>query len=362
MLSFLVFVFILGLLVFVHELGHFLAAKRLGVRVEEFGFGYPPRIWQKKIGETVYSINAVPLGGFVKMTGVDDFVSKDPKAFTNKSLWKRAIILSFSILANFFLAVLVFSLVFSLGVPEPVRVTTEDVVAGSPAESAGLQKDDLILAVNEVEIKDGGGLVNEVKQHLGETVALRIKRGEEVFGLEIIPRQEYPEGEGPLGIGIKTHFEKKSYPLWQAPIIGITESLKLTGMMLQGLRQMFADLILRQIIPKDVAGPVGIAQLTGEAVSFGGLAVLQFIGFLSLNLALVNLLPLPALDGGRLLFVLIEGVSGRKVYPRVQGQIHTAGFVFLIILMVLVTVQDLNRLLAGRTLLGIIKERLPFFP
>lgn len=358
MVSFLLFLFILGLLVFVHELGHFLAAKKLGVGVEEFGFGYPPRIWQTKIGETIYSINTIPFGGFVKMIGVDDFFSKDRRAFTNKPPWSQAAILFSSIFANFLLAVLVFSLIFSLGVPEPVRVAIEDVIIGSPAATIGLQKGDLVLAVNNVEIKDGGSLTNEVKQHLGETILLRIKRGETILALETVPRREYPADQGPLGIAIKTHFEKKSYPLWKAPIIGITESFNLTRAMISGLRKMFADLILRRIVPRDVAGPIGIAQLTGEAVSFGSLAVLQLIGFLSLNLALVNLLPLPALDGGRLLFVLIEAVSGRRVYPRAQKQIHSLGFVFLIILMVLVTAQDFNRLLAGRTVWGLIKGTL----
>jgi regulator of sigma E protease len=358
MVSFLLFIFILGLLVFVHELGHFLAAKKLGVGVEEFGFGYPPRLRQTKIGETTYSINIIPFGGFVKMIGVDDFLSKDKRAFTNKPPWSQAAILFSSIGANFLLAVLVFSLVFRLGVLEPVRVTIEDVLVGSPAATAGFQKGDLVLAVNGVEIKDGGSLVSEVRQHLGETILLGIKRGETTLALEIVPRREYPADQGPLGIAIKTHFEKKSYPLWKAPIVGITESFKLTRVMIEGLRKMFADLILRRVVPKDIAGPVGIAQLTGEAVSFGSLAVLQLIGFLSLNLALVNLLPLPALDGGRLLFVLIEAVFGRRVYPRAQKQIHTLGFVFLIILMVLVTAQDFHRLLAGRTVWGFLRGAL----
>lgn len=355
MLGVLIFIFILGLLVFVHELGHFLAAKKLGVRVEEFGFGYPPRIWGKKVGETIYSINAIPLGGFVKMTGIDDFVSKDPKSFTNKSPLKRFFILFSAIFANFLLAVLVFSIIFRIGVPEPVKVAIEGVVASSPAETAGLQKGDIVLAVDGFEVKDGAGLVGHIQERLGESVLLTIQRAEETLTLEITPREKYPDNQGPLGVMIKTHFEKKSYPLWQAPIIGITESLKLTWLMLGGLKKMFLDLILRRVVPTDVAGPIGIAQLTGEAVSFGALAVLQFVGFLSLNLALINLLPLPALDGGRLLFVLTEGISGRRVYPKVMRQIHTLGFVFLMILMVLVTIQDVNRVLAGRTILDIIK-------
>lgn len=358
MLGVLIFIFILGLLIFVHEFGHFLAAKKLGVRVEEFGFGYPPRIWKKKVGETIYSINIIPLGGFVKMTGIDDFVSKDPKSFTSKSPLKRFLILFSAIFANFLLAVLVFSIIFNIGVPEPVKVAVEEIVSFSPAETAGLQKGDIVLAVDGFGVKDGAGLVGRIQERLSESVLLTIQRAEETLTLEIAPREEYPEGQGPLGIVIKTHFEKKSYPLWQAPLVGIAESLKLTLLMLGGLKKMFLDLVLRRIVPADVAGPIGIAQLTGEAVSFGGLAVLQFVGFLSLNLALINLLPLPALDGGRLLFVLIEGVSGRRVYPKVRRQIHTLGFVFLMILMVLVTIQDVNRVLAERTVFDIMKSTL----
>lgn len=353
--SLLVFIFVLGLLIFVHELGHFWAAKKMGVRVEEFGFGYPPRVWGKRLGETIYSINAIPLGGFVKITGIDDFVSKDPKSFASKPALKKAFILFSSIFANFLLAALLFSIIFTIGVPEPVKVSIENIVASSPAEIAGLEKEDIILAVDVLEVEDGVSLIGYVKKHLGEKVVLTVQRAEEVLTLEVTPREKYPEDQGPLGVVIKTHFEKKSYPFWQAPIVGITESLNLTGLMLKGLKQMMVDLIFKRIVPKDVAGPVGIAQLTSEAVSFGSLAVLQFVGFLSLNLALVNLLPLPALDGGRLLFVFIEGVLRRKVNPKLQKQIHTLGFVFLLILMVLVTIQDFNRVLAGRTVLSIIR-------
>ena len=331
----------------------------MGVGVEEFGFGYPPRIWGKRFGETIYSINAIPFGGFVKITGIDDFVSKDPSSFASKSSLKKAFILFSSILANFLLAVLIFSIIFSIGVPEPVKVTIEGLTPSSPAEVAGIREGDVILAVDEVEVKDGASLVGLIKKQLGEKVVLTIQRGEETLSLEMVPRKEFPKDQGPLGVVIKTHFEKKSYPFWQAPFVGIVESLNLTWMMLGGLKQMFVNLIFKGIVPKDVAGPVGIAQLTSEAVSFGFLAVFQFTGFLSLNLALINLLPLPALDGGRLLFVFFEGISGRKVYPKLQRQIHTLGFVFLIILMILVTIQDFNRILAGRTVFGIIRSVFP---
>lgn len=358
MVSLLVFVFILGLLIFVHEFGHFLAAKKSGVRVEEFGFGYPPRVWGKRFGETVYSINAVPLGGFVKITGIDEFKSKDPKSFASKSPLKKSFILFSSILANFLLAVLIFSIIFTVGVPLPVKVTVEGLVPTSPAEVAGLKEGDVILEVDELEIKDGASLVDYIKKHPKEVV-LTVKRGDEVLKFQLTPRQEYPNDQGPLGVMIKTHFEKKSYPWFQAPIVGISESLNLTWAMLGGLKKMFLDLIFKRVVPKDVAGPIGIAQLTSEAVGFGTLAVFQFIGFLSLNLALVNLLPLPALDGGRLLFVFVEGITRGKVNPRLQKQIHTLGFAFLIILMILVTIQDFNRILGGRAVLDIVKTIFP---
>jgi regulator of sigma E protease len=359
LLTAVVFVFILGILIFVHELGHFLAAKKVGVRVEEFGFGYPPRVWGKRCGETLYSINAVPFGGFVKLTGEDETESLDPRSFASKTFFERGLVLISSILANFFLAVLIFSAVFTIGVPAPVRVTIEEVVPGSPAEAVGLQKEDIVSAFNKEEIKDGPTLVALTKEHLGEEISLTVLRGEEELKLEVVPRSEFPKDQGPLGVVIRTHLEKKSYPIWQAPFVGIAEALNLTWLMLKGLSAMIFDLIFKRIIPKDIAGPVGIAQLTGEAVRFGALPVFQLIGLLSLNLALVNLLPLPALDGGRLLFVSLEAITGRKPRPKVQKWVHTAGFALLVILMILITIQDINRILTATSFSDSIRGILP---
>jgi regulator of sigma E protease len=359
LLTAVVFVFILGLLIFVHEFGHFLAAKRIGIRVEEFGFGYPPRIWGKRHGETLYSINAIPFGGFVKLTGVDEVESSDPRSFASKTSFERCLVLISSILANFFLAVLIFSAIFTVGIPTPVRVAIEEVVSGSPAESAGLKKGDIVLALNEEKIEDGLTFVALTKEHLGEEIVLTVLRGEEKFKLKAVPRKEYPSNQGPFGVVIRTHFEKISYPIWQAPFVGILEALKLTWLMLQGLSAMVFNLIFKGIVPKDIAGPVGIAQLTGETVRLGVLPVFQLIGLLSLNLALVNLFPLPALDGGRLLFICLEAVTGRRPRAKIQKWVNAAGFAFLVILMLLITLQDINRILTETSFLGGIKALVP---
>lgn len=354
-----VFISVLGLLILVHEAGHFISAKRVGIRVEEFGFGLPPRVWRKKIGETIYSFNLLPIGGFVKLTGEDEVESDDPASFASKSSAQKGLVLASGVLLNFLLAVLIFSVIFTIGVPTPVRVTIEDIAPQSPAETVGLKKGDRVLAIDEVLVSYGLTLVSYIKKHLGESIVLKILRGEETFELKVVPRSKFPKDQGPLGVVIRTHFEKKSYPVWQAPFVGTGEALGLTWMMLRGLSTMFWDLVLRGIVPKDVAGPVGVAQLTGEAMSFGKLAVFQLLGFLSLNLALINALPFPALDGGRLLFVGFEAVTGKRAHPKFQKWVHTVGLAFLLILIVLVTIQDVSRILTAQSFFDSVKAALP---
>lgn len=358
MCSILALVFDFVLLILTHELGHFLSAKRLGVGVKEFGLGYPPRILGKKIGKTVYSLNLIPFGGFVKIEGIDD-QSFSPSSFLCRSWGEKTIILLSSIFANFFLAVLIFSLIFSLGVHQPCRVTIEGVAPNSPAELAGLREGDVVWKVEGKEIKDGESLLIIIRRNLGKRVDFQVKRGSTVLQFFLVPRREFPEGEGPVGILIRTHFEKKRYPIWQAPFVGLRESISLTWAMVLGLKRMLFNLLFRKIVPRDIAGPVGIANLAKEAASFGFLANLQFLGFLSLNLALVNLLPFPPLDGGRAFFVFLEGISGRRLSPAFQERIQRIGFVFLLILMVLVTIQDLHRLIIRKNAFSLFSSGFP---
>ncbi len=364
-----VFFVILSVLILIHEVGHFLSAKKLGIKVEEFGFGLPPRIWGKKIGETVYSLNWLPIGGFVKLFGEEwgeegEKKRKKPskrlekKAFYARSVWQKSLILLSGVGMNFLLAVVIISYLFTRGVMVPVdRVHIEKVLADSPAAAVGLQDKDIIKKMvipkivegekitnfNIVEIKNGETLIKTTKEHLGEQIILIVERDGQELGINITPRRDYPADEGPMGIVI-SNYEEKRYPFWQAPILGTKESIVMSYELAKGIAKTLWKLVTFQPVAKDVAGPVGIAQMTSQAVQSGYMAVLQLLGLLSLNLAIVNALPFPALDGGRLVFVVIEGITGRKIRTHWERYIHQAGMVVLLLLMLLVTVNDLLRI------------------
>lgn len=380
----LVFLILLSILVLVHEIGHFVAAKKLGIKVEEFGFGLPPRMFGFKKGETVYSINWLPIGGFVKLygeEGEDDIEASKVKtpvgpqdlkrAFYNRPVWQRSVVLIAGVSMNFLLALFVISFLFTQGVMVPTdRVHIEKLVQGSPADDVGLKIKDTIKKfrvknqkgiVEEIEIKSGEKLIKTTKDHLGEDVELLISRsakegsctsalractlvdGTIEFVVNLKPRKDYPKDQGPMGVVISTYEEKK-YPFWQAPYLGLKESVNLSYQLVKGIAITVWKLISFQPVAKDVAGPIGIAQMTGEAIKFGESAVLELLGLLSLNLAIVNILPFPALDGGRLLFVLIEGITGKRIRTHWERYVHQAGMIILITLMVLVTLNDLVRI------------------
>lgn len=273
-------------------------------------------------------------------------------AFFSKPKWQRAIVLTSGVAMNFLLAVLIISYVFTQGVMVAgEKVLVKEVIAGSPAAMANLKIGDAILKINGQTIKTPEELTSETKQHLSEKVILEVKRCEgqisqicQIHQIGITPRKEYPSGQGPMGVAISNLIEKK-YPLWQAPVMGSWESLKLSAMMAKELGKILIKLVKLEPIGQEIAGPIGIAQATGEAVKYGWLAVLQLAGLISLNLALINILPFPALDGGRLLFVAIETVIGRKVKPKLERWAHQIGMIVLLSLIFLITVNDLLRIL-----------------
>jgi regulator of sigma E protease len=388
LLTVLVFFLILSVLVLVHEAGHFFVAKRLGIKVEEFGFGLPPRIFGLKFGETLYSINWLPIGGFVKLfgeEGKDDIGRADPKgkevkkrAFYTRSPLQRSLVIVAGVVMNFVLAVSVISYLFTQGVMVPTdRIHIEKILAGSPAEKAGLKEKDIIrkmktlkaesdkdtsgvarrdspdgggirknyTRMEETEIKTGEQLIETTKKHLGESITLMIDRNGQNMEISIIPRKEYPKDEGPMGI-VVSRFEEKKYPWYQAPFLGTKESMVISLELVKGIGKTLWKLISFQPVGKDVAGPIGIAQMTGSAIKTGENAVLELLGLLSLNLAIVNILPFPALDGGRLLFVVIEGLTGKRIKTHWERYIHQFGMILLLLLMVLVTLNDVVRILA----------------
>jgi len=350
-MSFLAFVITLSVLVLCHELGHFLLAKRLGVKVEEFGFGLPPRIASLKRGETTYSINALPIGGFVRLFGEEEAPSKTAKdAFMNKSKRARSAIVAAGVLMNLALATVAFSVIY-LRIGIPVR-TNQVIVSGiaknSPAEMAGIKTEDRITKVDGAEVGGVKQFIESVKAKAGQTVEIELEgKGGASTAVKVIPRLDPPKGEGALGVAI-TETDLKFYPIWQMPFLalreGIKDSLSWAKTTIEVIFNMVFELVTKRVVPRDVAGFVGIYQVTGIVVKEGWLAMLKFLGVLSINLFVINLFPMPPLDGGKLLFIGIEAVFGKRLAPKVERWAQNVGMILLVILIVLITINDISRL------------------
>lgn len=358
LLTIITFIIVLGILILIHELGHFIIAKLVGIKVEEFAIGFPPRIWSAKNGETEYSINILPIGGYVRLFGEEDagrsekLMSKIKgeykRAFFAKPPLTRAAVVLAGTVMNFLLGWAIISFLFTQGVMVPSNnVYIEEIAQNSPAEKAGLQPRDIIKEVEVdsqvYEITTSRELINTTSKYLGEEIILTIERNGQLLEIAIIPRAEAPEGEGAMGISI-SNYEEKIYSWTEAPFMGLRESFRISRDLFLGIGQTFVKLAkLDKSAGEGVAGPLGIYQLTGKAVSFGSRAVLELMGLLSINLAILNLFPIPALDGGRLLFVIIEGMTGRKVNPKLEQEIHKIGLVVLLALLLLATFNDALR-------------------
>lgn len=358
----IIFLLVLGLIVFVHELGHFATAKFFGVKVEEFGLGFPPRIWGKKKGETEYTINWVPLGGFVKIAGEDGENREDPRSFGAKPVWQRTIILAAGVLMNLALAVVLFTFVFYSGVPTDVTgvpqdqipagsemyVEVTDVTAGSPAEGAGLKMADKILKAGGKDIGEVEDLQGYIKANAGKQIDLTIGRGSETMDRELTVR----ETEGTIGIGL-SKVAVIRYGLLDSAKAGFNYTGQLTIYIFKYLGSTVKELLSTGGTTADVSGPVGMVSMTGQAASLGIIVLLRFIALISVNLAVINILPLPALDGGRIFFLAIEKIKRSPVSPELEARIHNAGFALLMLLMVVVTYQDVMKLGVWNRIMGI---------
>jgi regulator of sigma E protease len=405
------FIIALSVLVFVHELGHYLSAKRMGVVVEEFGFGYPPRVftfwstrgkilidgeeivvprrfqlppelaagsvvvyqtqrdnrgrlWLTDLREvepddeaaseastveyldpgTIFSVNAIPFGGFAKMRGEEDPTS--PGSLASKGKVARTFVLSAGALMNLITAVAFFALAMGFGAPalaDPENAMVTGLAPGSPGEAAGLQAGDVIVQAGETAILKIEDLQEYTQDHLAEPVVLTVERDSQVLRIEVVPRSDPPSGEGPIGITLGPRTTVAKYPWYQAIWLGLEQTVRLTGFIFTVPVQ-----VIRGLIPADLArpvGPVGVGQLVGDAVQYSlnsgwWYPVMQMMGTLSVALAVTNLLPLPGLDGGRILFVIVEAIRGRRVSPEKEGLIHLIGLALMVALMVFITWQD----------------------
>jgi regulator of sigma E protease len=381
---------VLAFVIFIHELGHFLTAKRFGIKVTEFGFGFPPRLLGVRHGETTYTLNLLPLGGFVKMVGEED--PTDPRSFARQSVLKRVIVLCAGVAVNFIVPVAIFTVLFTL--PQDTlfeSVIVTNVAPRSPAEAGGLRPGDTIISVNGQRIDNRNELRQEVFTRLGSSTELTVRRGPPISGLSsspelatietltVVPRFNPPDltvvevltdaerqvtlaearridpdtsigdtvrqGEIGFWMGVANQrIVKRSHAPWKAFPMAVDHLWNVLLITKNG--------IVRWIVggPDPFIGHVGIAQVTGEVVRAGISPIFEWIAIISISLGIVNILPIPPLDGGRLMFVLLEWVRrGRRISPKREGLVHMVGFVMLISLIVVMNYRDIVRLLNGES-------------
>lgn len=358
MISVIIFILVLGIIILVHELGHFIVAKKSGLIVEEFGFGFPPRIFSIKRGGTVYSLNLLPLGGFVKILGEDGSQNENISSFASKSVGIRSLITVSGVFMNFLLAIFLLIAGFNVGLPQIINKGNElsaknmeiQIIAvnnDSPAEDAGIKMGDTIKYLKtggkNAIISEVSNFQNMIENNKGKELTITLTRGSKTLEVSAIPRINPPEGEGPLGIALaKTGII--SYSWYESVWLGVKSAFSITWEIIKGFANLFKNLLFQGRIPQELSGPVGIAVLTNQAAGLGFIYLLQLVAIVSLNLTVLNLLPFPALDGGRLLFLGIEKIKGSKVNPKVENAFHSIGLILILVLFVLLTYRDILRL------------------
>lgn len=344
------FLFVFGILVFAHEFGHFITAKAFGVEVKEFGFGYPPAIFKKKVGDTTYSLNWVPFGGFVKILGQEGEEVSNPKSFASQRKIIKAIIISAGVLMNLFLAVFIFFFLYTIGftplIPEAENhpgvsrnIYVDEVEKNTPAFNGGILKNDKIVKIDNKVVNNISQFQKELKNKAGERVEIEIERKGELKKITVIP---YKEGDL-VRIGVKIFDLVRSNNILFSLLASFLETFRLSWLTILGIFKFFGKLILTFTLSEEVTGPVGIAVLTNQIRELGFTYLLQFIAILSISLALLNIMPIPALDGGHLFVILIEKISGREFNQVLKNTITIIGFVLLLILIIVITTRDLWR-------------------
>ncbi len=349
------FIVVLGILIFFHELGHFMVAKYVGVQVEEFAIGMGPKLISKQKGETLYSLRALPLGGFCKMTGempIDEESDEeeiklyeqaveDERTLFQKSILERFGVLSMGSIMNFVLGILLFALIFTFfGVPveESDSTVIGQVAPQAPAYEAGLRDHDEIVAIDGVEVNEWQEVQAKIHQSQEEELLFQVERDGDNLEYRVTP--EYAEEVDNAIIGINPVFERERLN----PISALGRGIMQTVMMIFGILYAFGQMITGQMGTGGVAGPVGIASMIGDSARSGLMRLMEFTALISINLGVINLLPIPALDGGRLIFLLVEAVRGKPVDPEKEGLVHLIGMAFLLLLMVVIVFFDIQRI------------------
>ncbi|MDP2704225.1 MAG: M50 family metallopeptidase [bacterium] len=348
----------LSILILVHELGHFLFAKLFKMPVEEFGIGFPPRLLKKKIGETVYSVNLLPFGGFVKITGENNEAmgqSSNARSFSSFPIWKRSVVILAGVASNIAIAWLALNVVFFIGVPKHLLAT--EILDNSPAEIAGLQSGDIILEVKanapDISIYRNIDILHDpittedftafTKSHMGQTIRLTLQREKETIETEATLKAEVGENEGALGVKI-LEIGTDPEPFPKNVISGTIATGQSLSLITQSFYTLFTKVFTEPEIIEGISGPIGIVGIATQAIHMGFAYLLQFLALISLNLAVLNLIPFPALDGGRFLFLIIEKLIRRPISFKIQAITNTTGFALLVLLLILVTIKDISSL------------------
>jgi len=380
-LTIIIFLVVLSILVLAHEFGHFFTARKFGVGAEEFGLGFPPRvfgvqIWRpadkksrrwrvirgsreltdedRKLG-TVYSLNWLPLGGFVKIKGENGEGVDEPDSFASRPVWQRGIMLSAGVVMNIILAMILIIAGFMVGLPQSLdggldarakvsdrKIQIVQVIKNSPAEQADLKIGDTIVSIDNINFSSFSELQKYVDSKTGQELDYKIKRGQDLTDKKMTPVLMSETGKGGIGVAISETGVVR-YPWYLA----ITEGFKLTFILVWAIIVAFYELIkgliFGQGVTADLAGPVGIATLTGQVARMGAVYLMQFTALLSINLAVINFFPFPALDGGRFLFLIIEKIKRAPVRRELENLIHNIGFILLMILVLVVTFRDVAK-------------------
>jgi regulator of sigma E protease len=365
-MSIIIFLIILAIIVFVHELGHFLVAKRSGMRVDRFAIGFPPKLWSFKKGETEYAINLIPFGGFVSIFGENpDEQSEIPnpdlsRSFGHKSKWSQVAVLLAGIFANILFAWLLLTISYVGGLPTPVAVSPQpltdihlvitSVAAHSPAEKAGLKAGDTVLGVSTsgahpvilspIETKT---FQDFIAAHGSDNLAITYERAGQAGTLAMMPANGIVPDRAAIGVSLDMIGLLKLSP-GAALLESSRETLSMLKGTVVGLSALLVNAVRGQAKLSEVTGPVGIVGLVGDAAHFGFTYLLSFAAFISLNLAVINLIPFPALDGGRVLFVIIEAIKGSPIKPKIANAFNLIGFSLLMLLMLVVTYHDIARI------------------
>ncbi len=355
MLTVLLFLLVLSVLVLVHEAGHFFAARAFGVGVDEFGVGFPPRAWSVRRGGTVYSVNWIPLGGFVRLKDEEaDARAKD--SFRAQTLARRLLVIAAGVVMNVALCAVLLSVGYGLGMPQELlgpppsgavlrdrSIQVGTVFPDTPAAVSGFAAGDALLALDGAPLASADDFRARIATRGGSETAIVVRRAGTETTLRVTPVTLKETGRPGIGIGL---FETAtvSYPWRLAPVAGVRATAAYAADIVKAFGGLLFDLVRTGAPGEGVAGPVGIAVLTGRVAGLGAIYLLQFVALLSLNLGIINLLPIPALDGGRVLFLAIEKLRGRRLPVKMEMLAHQAGFAVLLLLVALVTVHDVLRL------------------